>query len=72
MWRVRFFWGGMDFLITWAMFVQDKLLSEMRNVALSPDVITYTSLVQNCASQILKSRGLIGRLPCVLIPSGND
>ena len=33
--------------------VQDKLLSEMRSVALSPDVITYTSLVQNCASQIL-------------------
>lgn len=29
----------------------DKLLSEMRSVALSPDVITYTSLVQNCASQ---------------------
>ena len=43
----------MDFLITWAMFVQDKLLSEMRNVALSPDVITYTSLVQNCAIEIV-------------------
>ena len=45
--------------------VQDKLLSEMRSVALSPDVITYTSLVQNCASQIL-SRGSWVRLtlPC--------
>lgn len=41
--------------------VQDKLLSEMRSVALSPDVITYTSLVQNCASQIL-SRGSWVRL----------